>query len=321
MPVEKIKPVEKLRKLENLADLPKEQFAYALQLLQTEKDREVLAAALAVLKELPNLAARPVLLERYQYYAEDGPKRDAGTYLRTAVLRALRPIARHEDLPLVEKACLTYEVMPSRHDAEGGLLRSVALTILNDLDEAIAGYYAVKLLVDKVTSEMSGEPALTAAKVLADQGQILPLYEYVLQENIIYPEVAATCLRSLQRVPKAVLAGIVTRYRQHSSEALLLGLFDLLLAHPDGPEYSTVLTEFLTTTSSFEMYRYLLMALITSSKPKFVGALFTASVNEKDPLKRQILLELLPLVKGYESEVADLLKKLQVKKAGRAGNS
>lgn len=305
------KQFARLHKLESLADNPKEQAAFALELVQSERDRQILGAALAVLVEMPDFATRPVLLERYQYYAADGPRRDAGADLRTALLRALRPIARLDDREMLEKAALTYEQMPSRHDAEGGLLRSVALTVLNDLDEALAGYYAVKMLVDKVTSEMSGEPALTAARVLAAQGNFLPLYQYLLlEESFAHPEVAATCLRSLEHLPDRILAHLVARFRHSASEVILLGLFDLLLAHPSGPNFSEVLIDFLKTATSFELYRYVVLALITSGKPKFQTALLALAEREKDRLKQAILVEMLPLMKGYEAETAGLLQKL-----------
>jgi hypothetical protein len=305
------KQLAKLRKLKDLADSPKEQAACALELLEKERDRQVLGEALAVLKEVPTLEARPVLVDRYQYYAADGPKRDAGATLRSAILYALRPFVRQDDRVLLEKAALTYEQMPSRHDAEGGLLRSVALTLLNDLDEALAGYYAVKILVDKVTSEMSGEPALTAAKILAGQGNYLPLYQYLLLDaSQTNSEVSAVCLRSLERAPDNILATLVARYRHSSSEGIQLGLFDLLLAHPSGPQYCAIFSDFLKSTTSFEMYRYVLLALITSGKPQFQAGLPEMANNEKDRLKREILAELLPMLKGYENEHAGPPKKL-----------
>ncbi|MEI6046451.1 MAG: hypothetical protein WCS37_19035 [Chloroflexota bacterium] len=301
----------KLEKLKSLAENPKEQVSYALNLLQNERDRQVLTAALVVLKELPEQAARPILLERYHYYADEGSKRDAGAELRVAILHALRPLATQEDLPLLQRACLTYESMPSRHDAEGGLLRSLALIILNDLDEALASYYAVKLLVDKTTSEMSGEPALTGAKILAEQGHTLPLYQYLLQQGDTIQEVAAICLRNLARVPEPILKQIVTRYRFSTSEGILLGLFDLLLAHPSGEKFGEVFTAFLATTTSFEMYRYLVLALITGNKSQLQADLLATAKSVQDPLKREILTELLPLIKGHKTEVTALLKQLK----------
>jgi hypothetical protein len=296
----------RLQRLKDLADSPQEQLLYARSLLESERDRQTLTAALGILREFPAPENRPGLLKLYQYYLENSSKRDPGMYLRAAVLRALRPLTRQADLPLLEQAALTYELMPSRHDAEGAELRALALSILNDLDEVRASYYAVKLLVDPVTSEMSGEPALTAAKILAAQNLALPLYEYLVSASEKSPEVAAACLRGLDDLPETLLAKLVGLYRFSSSEVILLGLFDLLLTHPQGKSFSEVFSDFLAATGSFNLYRYVALALITSGKAALLTGFLERVKSEKDSLKQEIILELLPLIQGntHKAEVA-----------------
>jgi hypothetical protein len=301
----------RLQRLKELAETPQEQLLYARSLLESERDRQVIEAALGVLQEHSEPANRPLLLKLYQYYADSGPKRDPGMYLRLAVLRGLRPLTRQDDLALLEQAILTYELMPSRHDAEGAELRALALSIMNDLDEVRASYYAVKLLVDKVTSEMSGEPALTAARILAAQNLTLPLYQYLVSQGEKAPEVVAACLRGLESLPETLLAKLVGLYRLSSSEIILLGLFDLLLTHPKGADFSQVFTDFLATTGSFNLYRYVGMALITSGKTRLLSGFLNRVKLERDPLKREIILELLPLIQGndHKGEVAAVWEK------------
>ena len=301
----------RLQRLKALADEPQEQVVYARSLLETEKEKQILEAALRVLQDYPDPENRSLLLDLYRHYAETGPKRDPGMYLRAAILRALRPVAHHADLPLVEQAALTYEIMPSRHDAEGAELRALALSIMNDLDDRLAGYYAVKLLVDHTTSEMSGEPALTAAKILSAQGLTLPLYQYLVGTNDKAPEVVAACLRGLENLPETLLAKLVATYRFNGSEIVLLGLFDLLLTHPQGKVFSDVFTGFLAATGSFELYRYVALALITGGKPELMGNFLERVKTEKDPLKQEIILELLPLIQGNDlkARAAEVLKK------------
>lgn len=287
-----------LRRLRALTGEPAEQADYARHLLQAEKDKQALEAALRVLQDFPDPENHPLLVNLYGQLAENGPRRDPGMYLRAALLRALRPVARHADLSLVEGAALTYEPMPSRHDADGAELRALALSLMNDLDERLAGYYAVKLLVDRATSEMSGEPALTAARILAAQDITLPLYQYLVGTNDKAPEVVAACLRGLERLPEKLLAKLVEVYRYNGSEIVLLGLFDLLLLHPQGPNFSDVFTSFLATTGSFELYRYVALAVITGNKTELLARFLEGVKSEKDPLKREIILELLPLIQG-----------------------
>lgn len=121
----------RLQRLKDLADNPQEQVLYARSLLEGEREKQALEAALCVLQDFPEAENRPLLLKTYQYYAESGSKRDPGMYLRAAILRALRPLTRQADLALLEQAALTYEIMPSRHDAEGAELRALALSIMN----------------------------------------------------------------------------------------------------------------------------------------------------------------------------------------------
>jgi hypothetical protein len=294
----------RLQRLNDLADDRPEQLIYARRLLESEKDRQTLEAALKVLQEFPDLDNRPLLVKAYKNFAENGPKRDPGMYLRAAILRALRPLTRQDDLGLLEQAVLTYELMPSRHDAEGAELRALALSILNDLDEVRASFYAVKLLVDKVTSEMSGEPALTAARILAAQEHSLPLYQYLVSQGEKSSEVVAACLRGQTALPDALLGHLVETYRASSSEIILLGLFDLLLIHPKGTNYSEVFSGFLASTGSFNLYRYVVMALITGGKTALLGGFLEQVLRERDPLKRDIILELLPLIRGDEHKAA-----------------
>ena len=65
----------------------------ALSQLKPEQKRDVLLAALRTLKERPAQEAREPLLVLYEHFATKGPKRDPGTYVRRAILDALRPIA------------------------------------------------------------------------------------------------------------------------------------------------------------------------------------------------------------------------------------
>src|SRR5215211_7318202 len=65
--------------------------------------------------------------------------------------------------------------------AADGARRAAALVVLGEVDPTLAGFHATRLLHDSHTSPMSGEPAVTAARVLADVGQPLPLYDCALR--------------------------------------------------------------------------------------------------------------------------------------------
>ena len=84
MPPRRSAPSPHLQALRELAADPAAQTALALKVLATDKDVQAIRAALDVLKRQPTPAARPVLRERFEYYAADGVRRDAGTYLRAS---------------------------------------------------------------------------------------------------------------------------------------------------------------------------------------------------------------------------------------------
>src|SRR5437868_3534750 len=182
MPPRRSAPSPHLQALRELAADPAAQTALALKVLATDKDVQAIRAALDVLKRQPTPAARPVLRERFEYYAADGVRRDAGTYLRAAILQTLRPIALPDDLPLLERAAGTFEFLPPGRSEEGALLRSAALVTMDAVDPRLAAHYCIRLLADRYTSPLSGEPALTAVRVLAAQGNAGPLYYYALHQ-------------------------------------------------------------------------------------------------------------------------------------------
>ena len=136
-----------------------------------------------VLAKYPNPAAREPIRQLFEHFSADGRKRDPGAFTRRAVLDAWRHVALPADVPLILQAVNTYEFLPPGFKEDAILLRTGALLILNELDDTLAGFQATRLLVDGFSDPMSGEPALTAVRVLASQEQTLPLYLYAMQAN------------------------------------------------------------------------------------------------------------------------------------------
>src|SRR5262249_34190814 len=154
------------------------------------------------------------------------------------------------------RAVSTYEFLPPGPSEVAAELRAVALVTLNELDGTLAGFHAVHLLTDKHTSSMSGEPAVTAARVLAAQAESLALYLYVLRHDSGISEVFGECLRGLTALPRALLVPLVERYIDSRDEIVLLGLFDLLLAREADDSFHELILEFLATTRLYNIYRY-----------------------------------------------------------------
>ena len=242
-------------------------------------------AALAVIKEREDVRLRPALLRKYTALDADGVRRDPGGVVRTATLKALRPVALPEDVVLAERAVATYEFL---YGEAAGDLRGAGLLLLNEVDPPLAGFHSVRLLDDQYTSIMSGEPAVTAARVLAAQGQVLPLYAYVMRDEPAVADVVGEGLRSLGAMPPSLLPAVVKKYRTSKSEIVLLGLFDLLLASDARPAYLPFIFDFLQSTTLYNLYRYLLIVLVTGHDPDIMEQIEAMARRERDPTKREI---------------------------------
>ncbi len=311
-------PSPKLEELKTLTGAP--QVALAIEIVEREKDVRALRAALDVLKQRPASQARPALLARYAVLAADGVKRDAGTYLRAAILQALRSLVQPDDLPLLEQAASTYEYLPPGRSEEAGQLRSTALVVMFEVDAHLAAYHAVRLLNDRETSPLSGEPALTAARLLAAQENRWPLYGYVLHPpEPLLSEVVSECLKGLAGMPASLLAGLLEKYHESHDEAVLVGLIDLALEYGDHPAAAGFVREFLAGTRQYAAYRYLAVRLVTDHNPHHLPELVRLAGQESDPRRLAILEEALALG-ASDPHVKAALKALHAPRStGRRG--
>lgn len=283
---------EKLARLAAPPPYTAAQLDYAAQCFERDADAAVIKAALAVLAagEYPQL--RTLLLAKYRYCAGDPPRRDQGGGIRSLILHTMRPLAQPQDIPLLERAASTYEFL---FGEAAGDFRAAALLTLNEVDDGLASYHCVRLLIDPYTSTMSGEPAATAVRILAAQEHYLPIYGYLIREQRGVADVAAECLRSLTPLPASLLPPLVERYLSSEDEIVLLGLFDLLLARSDRADYRNHLLEFLRDTTLYNSYRYLITAIIASRDEPFIAALTRLQTTEHDREKRALLEEALEL--------------------------
>ena len=107
-------------------------------------------------------------------------------------------------------------------------------------------------------------------------------------------DVVAECLRHLDGLPASLLPAVVDKYRVSSNEIVLLGLFDLLLAHAAGADYLGVLFEFLRRTTLYNLYRYLVFELV--ARREQLEDLRDLVESEEDYAKVDILREALALL-------------------------
>lgn len=75
-----------LHQFRSLANQPREQAYYALEVLERERGKQVASEALASLINAPVPEGHPLLRQLYAYYDDAGVKRDAGGDLRIALI-------------------------------------------------------------------------------------------------------------------------------------------------------------------------------------------------------------------------------------------
>jgi hypothetical protein len=285
--------VERLEALRTAAT-PETKSAVAAGLLDPRHGLEVVRAALSALIAWPEPAARPALCRLFDHYAENGVRRDPGAYVRSQILRALRPIALPADVALALRAANTYEYPPPAFKEEAALLRAGALVLLADLDDDAARYEATRLLADGRTDPMSGEPARSAVEALASLDEALPLLFYAMQPvERIMPEVGAGCLQRLTGLPSAALSSVLAHYAECSQPVLLVGVVELLLHTEGGAEGMTFLARQLQQPPDLDFYRYLVAALLAAPQPALRTLLAESVRLEQNQARVEVLLELL----------------------------
>ena len=297
--------------LKELQDLPQQQSLLALQLLQSEDDKQLLTAALKVLTTRPHADGRSPLIAFYNDLSTNGELSDPGGEQRALTMDALRQIADSADTPVFEQAAMTYEFLPPLFREEAGPLRAAAIVGLNDINESMARFHASRILVESYSDPMSGEPGATAARVLASQDQLHCLYQYVYQDlRCILPEVASECLRLLTPMPLSLIPGLIERLSNSDNDLILAGLFELLINHEDGPVGQEFIMAFLRDSKRYDLYRYLVALLVAESRNFLLPSALQIFKFEKDGQKAAILAELLsPL--DYDLEISSVLDHLQ----------
>lgn len=291
-------PAALLAQLSRLADDPLAQARFAAELLAAERRPQLLGPTLAALEELPLPEARPALLRLYADLDADGVRFDAGGGFRAAALRALRPWVTAAELPLLERAVTTYEFLPPGRSEVAAPIRAGGLVVLADLDPQLAGFHAARLLVDHCfTSELSGEPAKTAAGVLAALSQTLPLYLYTLRQHQ-WPDVTAECLRHLAEAPEFVVRELCGRFGPEAGELAQIGLIDLLLARLHDAGAHQELVARLRQPVPLTVLRYLAVAMVASRRRPLIDAVVAAATAEREPGRRAALDEAIALLPG-----------------------
>jgi hypothetical protein len=272
--------ISQLRDLEGDAAA---QESEALRLLEKSKHLQVVQAALAVLGASAHPGLRAPLHAKYAWCSQKG---DPGGFIRAGIIHALRPIAQWDELPIFYQAVQTYEYQGMYELCAG--VRAAALLGFLDLDPGLAAMHAARLLNDPQNS-FSEEPAMTAVGVLGATSTLAPLFAYACfaKGN---SAVLGEALRKLEDVPAEMVAMLVATHGESDDEQVLLGLFDLLLAHRDRDRWRPFIEGFMETTSLIDLYGIVAMQIVASRDEPLIAHLRELSESLL-PREREYLLE------------------------------
>jgi hypothetical protein len=275
----------------------RERLDHAVRVVEQSAVADVVVEAVRALDEESDPRLRRCVVARALALA-DSPADDPGCLLRVVLLRALRGASERADVPLLERAATTFEFLRPGPREVAGDLRRIALLCLHDVDPDRAAWHAVRLLTDEHQA-LSGEPALTAALVLGEQGQALPLYEVVLRHPEVSREVLAACLGALTSLPAPLVTDLFEVYgREGMDVQATLGLFDLVLAHPEREAFRERILEFLRSTTDLDVYRFVVTSIVARRGDPLAGVLDDlADEPQRDPRKTQVLREAMALLR------------------------
>lgn len=278
-----------------LADDPEAQCELAVSYVQTSKDMEVLRPALAVIQAQADPALRPVLHEKYAWCEQSPERHDSGGFVRASIIRALQPIIHYDDLPILQRALLSYQTVGLYEVCAE--VRAAALNALADLEPELATFYAVRFLRDPLNSN-SGEPALSAVRLLAAQQQLAPLFGYAAfpptagdlpewRSGIV--EITSEALRNLVDLPASLVPLLIKEYVKSEDEQILLGLYDLLLAHPARTQWRPVIENFLRNTRLMDLYALVVTQIVVSRDDTLIRMLREMASEESDRVRYELL--------------------------------
>ena len=280
------------QQLKGLHEEPDEQASVAVAMLEMDLNQQELLAAAQVLAEKPDPGARPRLVDLFYEFSKDGEVIDPGGELRSWIIRALQPVAKPVDSALFETAALTYEYLPPGFEEQAGSLRLAGVGALAHIDDELAAFHASRLLVEKSTDPMSGEPAVTAARILSRLDRLVPLYQYLYHDRQdTLPEIVSECLGLLTSISVSLVPGLIDRFSASDNDLILAGLFDLLLGHDAGLQDEDYLISFLKDTKRYDAYRYLIAMIIAERRQDLLPTALPVLRFERDKEKVFILLD------------------------------
>jgi hypothetical protein len=267
-------------KLQRLRDetVPERACELALELLRDHRERQIVDAVLLKLKHCTlGESARAVLRPKALYYL-DNPHHDSGCDIRDALVRLLVDIGNPADLDVYLRGVEVHEQI--RGVDVGQNLRAASLVGIGMIDVALASAYAAKLIADLAdTSRFSGEPAITAMALLREQGDTLPIYQFLLMlahipDPQVAPEVESKALELLDADFSAALyREIAMPYVQADRVIQQVGIVGYVVSNRRAELYD-LLETIVGNTHHNDLHRYAVIEMAASRHTALIDLLY-----------------------------------------------
>ena len=263
----------------------------AVKTMNSSRDLEIVRYVVEVLRDEESPALRDEFLHKYAWCQAHPHRRDGGGFIRSALIRALKPIRSPEDSALFQQAILTYEMDGPTEVC--GDLRAAGLLALNDLDPDLAASYATRFLLDPQFT-FSGEPITTAIRLLVSHGTLAPIFG-VVSWGMGRSDVIAEGLRNLIELQDDLLPILVDRFIESEDEQIILGLFELLLGHRTRDTWASTIEEWFRTTTVMDLYGIVALQVVGSRSEALITMLRDLRSQEFDRLRQGMLDQALAL--------------------------
>ncbi len=251
---------EARRKVDRLRALrgdPQRLRAMAMEVISSEGSTELLKLALGLLGENVHTSDGPALRALYDDFDNNGPRKDPGGDIRVEVLKALWHLRSSDDLALAMRARNTSE---RTLQGNGEMIRAAGLALLGVLDPPRGAIEAILVLSKdqkdplNASSGMTGEPALTAVRLLVSVNETNALLLYVLTAEPPTAEVLGAALGGLGSLGLDILEPILLGLLNKDDDGLVMAVCDVLVDLPPSPRTASIVGRLLDSASRGEVY-------------------------------------------------------------------
>ena len=291
---------------------------HVLGILADEGSPDLLKLALEALGDQVRAEDGPLLRELYEDF--DSARRDPGGTVRVEVLKALWHLKDRNDIPLALRARNTSE---RTLQANGEMIRAAGLALLGALDPEQGAVEAVLVLGRderdplRSSSEFTGEPALTAVRLLANLDETNALLLYALQGQAPTTDVLGEAIRGLVPLGPRVVEPLLEQLASSEDDGLLMAAFDVLVALPPGQGAERIAAKLLVSPTRGEVYAFLASAIVASRRTDLLDILLASLPNEMSQKRLRAAHEALELAPP-SAEVAAALDELSKRLARQA---